>query len=271
MTSTEIFEKINPLITIIGFVLGIFGVLFSIWSYRKSRTKKVLEILNYETLTLFEQIKDFKEIKIDYLNRPVENLYIFEIHIQNSGNIALQNDDFLKPFSITIEEQNARLLDYKIYTSNEFNSMVFSHNENSILINFNTFLQKSVNKLMVVYTSSKISIINVEIAILNGAIKKETIKPYNQYYFTKDRDIEFGQKGVYYFMIILHVLVVALFVFVYEKLVNYYSLPDYFSYLNELNKGILFLLITAIIMFNVFRLHISMYKHMTIKSWIKLR
>lgn len=269
MIDLDIYNKLNPWITIIGFLFGTLGLGLTIWSIFFNKLRKQLTIQNYQTYTLFDKIDILEDFKLLFKNDIVNKLNIAEIHIINDSDVTLDENDFIKHFSINLPKE-IKIYKSNLYSSSEYNSFTLEQNKNDFTIKIQTFLNKEIIKIEILYDYLEKVIINTEVAIKNGKISKEIIKSDNKYFFNKEKDEKTLRLITYYQLFFIHMLPLIVFSSIIKFILNKYNYSYLLEYINDFNKT-LFIIVYFIFMFyNVFRIYSRSFYHHKKINWIKI-
>lgn len=270
MIDLEIYNKLNPWITIIGFLFGAIGLGLTIWSIFFNKLKKQLKIQNYQTYTLFEKIDILEDFKILYKDDIVNKLNIAEIHIINDGDLTLDENDFLKHVSINLPDE-IKVYKSNIYSSSEYNSLSINQDRNNFTIKISTFLKKEIIKFEIFYDYSQKVNINTEVAIKDGKISKDIIKSDNKYFFNKEKDEKTLRLITYYGLFFFHILPLIVLSSIIKFVLNKYNYSYILEYINEFNKTLFIIVYFIFVFYNVFRLYSKAFYHHKKINWIKIK
>jgi len=101
-----------PLLSaIIGGTIGIIGTILAVYLVKK-RKRVAYEVASVSLMDVSDAIRD--KIKIEYENKPVKNLYAFQVQIKNTGNAVVEKLPILFEF-----DPNTKILDVGIETTPE--------------------------------------------------------------------------------------------------------------------------------------------------------
>lgn len=87
------------IIRIISIAIGIIGLLAGYYYYRKSKILKTLEVIPITNTSVIEVKESVPELKIFYKNDEIDQLYVHEFKIRNSGPRDIRGDDFIPTFN----------------------------------------------------------------------------------------------------------------------------------------------------------------------------
>lgn len=270
MGNNYIFTDLNFIVSMVSLLIGVFGVILSIRSIKRQQNLKEISLLSHKTYTVFEDFKEIDGIEIHYLGKQVDNVYQLKIFIQNSGSKTLLENDFLKPFILTLGDET-EILNYSIFTSSELNQISFHNSDKSVTIDFQVFLNKSQVMLILYYTAKNTSLLNFEVAILDGSIINENIEHDKQFYHTKEKEEKYENDLALFACLFIHFLPLVLILLFLKVLAHFSILQDYLNAVSDFNKTLFFIVYLILSLVNTFRLLMSETKHYRVKNWIKVK
>lgn len=168
-------EKINqnPIWVFVLAVLGIIGFIFGIWSHIRSKSRKQL-VWNIRYNTLVDNSKSkFPEMQVLFSGQPISSLTSTYIMIQNNGNVAVRDTDFvdqiqllIKPKNDDVKILNAQLVDL----SEEQKKSIFDPEviEKNINVRFSHIKKKDSFVVQVLHTKGTLE---VKCDIIDGSFK----------------------------------------------------------------------------------------------------
>ncbi len=95
----------------ISWGIAIIGIILAVYFYRRSRRFKSIEIKPITETSVIKVSEQISDLKILHKNREIEQLYISEFQVRNSGRIDLTERDFIEPFHCSV---GAEIVDSKI-------------------------------------------------------------------------------------------------------------------------------------------------------------
>lgn len=172
----------NPYFGLIGFLVGLAGLLFSFYIAKRDRRIKELKCGLVSTNIISKSETLFPKLLIKYDNQELENLTITKISIKNTGTDVLKLDDVAEADPITFSTELAkgvRLLDFGItYVDDELNKFkVERTGENTIRVGFDYIEPKDFVIIQVLHTgkdSNDIKVTGTVIGAKKPFIPNET-------------------------------------------------------------------------------------------------
>lgn len=119
------FNDLNPVISIVGFVLGIISFVLSIIFYYKSKKQKKLSYAMSGFSLLTGQAKKYEKLSFLYNDIPIKNLTAVKLVLWNSGNETIDKNDvvYKDPFIITAKEGES-IYDIEVITASNTSNNV---------------------------------------------------------------------------------------------------------------------------------------------------
>ena len=161
-------------IGIAGTVFGLFGIIISIYFYKKQKKVKRLSVKSESTILISETLNKYKNLKISYNNQNITSLTSTIIKITNIGTDIVEPTDLAPSSPLIIKTTDKFLLDditqYKITTSNSKNLASLSKiSDTSLQISFD-FLNPKEYIIITLLHTGDISV--------DGDLKTNSIKNY---------------------------------------------------------------------------------------------
>ena len=101
---------INVILTAIAVIAAIISVVLFV----RTQRKKQLQCIKYNPIPLFKVKETVKEkIKIFYGDKIVENLFLMEMKISNSGNVPIRKDDIVSPIQFQFDDKT-NVIDWSV-------------------------------------------------------------------------------------------------------------------------------------------------------------
>lgn len=101
----------DPAWTALATLLAAVSIGVPIWLYRRSRSRKALSFGRKVTQLVDIHDEARGKISIRYEDRPVEQVYLVEIHLKNSGNVPILQTDFDQPLTLDLGEATPMTVD----------------------------------------------------------------------------------------------------------------------------------------------------------------
>ena len=121
---------INVILTAIAVIAAIISVVLFVRTQRKKR----LQCIKYNPIPLFKVKETVKEkIKIFYGDKIVENLFLMEMKIINSGNVSIRKDDIVSPIQFQFDDKT-NVIDWSVINTKPKDipaNLVLLQNENN--------------------------------------------------------------------------------------------------------------------------------------------
>lgn len=134
----EFVKNNSEYLTIIGLILGIFGVVLAFIFYFKSKSKKKL-IYHIRSFNLInEEISELNELEVIYKEKKIKNLTISKVALWNSGNITIDKTDIvsLDKLKITTADEVEVFEAEVISQVDPTNNFTLNKGDNEIELNF---------------------------------------------------------------------------------------------------------------------------------------
>lgn len=159
----------SKIITLIGVLIGLIGLIYAYYQNRKNKVERQIKLNRGKTYSFFEKNPSLKtdELSILWNEKQIDNIFLLDIFLKNSGTISLKKEDFLKPISISFNE-NIEILKAKLYSSSAYSKLYWSYEKDKIHIWVDLIESKKILKIEIIYANEKVSPVDVEVAILDG-------------------------------------------------------------------------------------------------------
>ena len=106
---------IDFIINNLGYLIGLFGVLLTIYSIKKMRKVKQLSYQTKSFKLIDNDISSIDGFEVSYNNGRINNLTVSKVYIWNSGNTIINQNDIASSNKLHIEyPENTSILNYKI-------------------------------------------------------------------------------------------------------------------------------------------------------------
>lgn len=165
-----------------GFVIGVFGIVLSIYLYRKSIEAKDPRCyyLTYQDIVKLDGQGETK-IKLLYGNEEVERVFTTYIWLWNAGKKTIQRGDIPTKAPLVIklidEKQALKILDYKVIkvSRNAIEFSITKQSEKTLDIQFDFLDRKDGVVIEIQHSGSFMTTISIE-GIIQGAQEGFKIK-----------------------------------------------------------------------------------------------
>jgi hypothetical protein len=164
-------ELVNhPLFQISSYIIGILGVLLSVYFYRKGKSQKVLSHFMNNFVVIGGQVNEFNKLSVFYDKVPVSNLTITEFYLWNSGNTIINGSDIAAMSNISIKcEGEGQVLEQEILIcSDHSNNCKSKLSDNTIHLSFDYLRPNEGCKIKVTHTADNLR--------LEGKLKESEIR-----------------------------------------------------------------------------------------------
>jgi hypothetical protein len=137
----------------VGVILALIAILISLYlNVRNSKRKRLS--YKFDSYIIFELDENLhNDVKILFKEKPVSNIKVFLFELKNTGKIAIQEDDFVAPITLTFNEKAEILNIEKEFHPPNISSTI-SNNQNEILINRTLLNKNDVIKLKILLSNS---------------------------------------------------------------------------------------------------------------------
>lgn len=110
----DLYNQLNPYMSVIGFVVTILSIPLAIYLFQKSKSKKEIGIYKRSFRLLHENIKNVSKLSIIYDTKTINNLTVSEVYFWNNGKQTIQGNEIVKLASLQIYSSNGKILDIAI-------------------------------------------------------------------------------------------------------------------------------------------------------------
>lgn len=167
------FNDFDTMIGIIGAIVGLFGIVLSIYFYFKSKKTKKLIINSESTVLISENLSKYENLKISYNDENINSLTSTVIKIKNIGTDYIVPEDLAPSSPITIITTKKFLLNdvsqYDISKSNPKSIIGLSKiDDSTIKVVFDFLSSKDYIIIKLLHTGE----ISVDWALKNNPNKK---------------------------------------------------------------------------------------------------
>jgi len=150
----------NPYFGLIGFIIGLAGLIFSYYLAKRDRRSKGLNHTSVSTNIISKNEALFPKLSIKYDNQDLESLTVTKISIKNTGTEVIKIDDIAQADPITLGTQvdsNVRLLDYGVsYVSDKLNNFELQKIDDSkVLMKFDYIEPKDFIIVQILHTGKE--------------------------------------------------------------------------------------------------------------------
>lgn len=169
----------NTIIGISGTILGLFGIIISIYSYRKSKKTKRLAVNSESNILISETLSQYESLKVSYNDENIKSLTSTIVRIKNIGSDIIEPSDIVPSSPIIIKTTQKFLFNdisqYKIVSSNSKNIIkLIKINDSSLQVSFDFLNPKNEIYITILHTGD----ISVDGDLKTGSIKNYTAKKY---------------------------------------------------------------------------------------------
>lgn len=163
-------------IGLLSLIITIFSIIYAYRQNKKNKVDKRIKLNYGSTFSIFKENSSLEtdELKLLWNDKQVGNIFLIEIYLQNYGNTSLVKKDFLKPISVSFNE-NTELLKTRIFSTSEFTKLNWKSNLNEVEIEVELLEKNSMIKTEIIYTNEQASPANIDIAILDGTKEVEKV------------------------------------------------------------------------------------------------
>lgn len=142
---------------VIFLLIAILSIIISIYLYLKAKRRKKPIFCKRSVNVVSDSIQSLGDIKVTYLNKPIENLTITKVAIWNSGNETLNCTDQAPSDKLRIEaEEGIKIFNAEIiYESNPTNNFNVHLNSNVIDFFFDFFDQNQGCIVKIIHSGKK--------------------------------------------------------------------------------------------------------------------
>lgn len=155
----------NNLWNIIFLLIGIAGLLFGYFSYRKSKKIKRVSYFQKSINLIKDNISDLKGLNITYKGTSIENLTLTNFALWNEGTETINKEDIaLKNVLKIVAKGEIKILEYISYEKNKSNNFTFELNkeQNILFIDFDYFDKDEGIVLRIYHTGKSDNDLNIE-------------------------------------------------------------------------------------------------------------
>lgn len=196
----------NTIIGTTGTILGLFGIIISIYSYIKSRKTKKLAVNQESTILISETLSKYENLKISYNNDDINSLTSTIVKIKNIGTDIVEPSDLIPSSPIKIHTTDKFLFNdttqYEIVTSNSKNNVSLQKLSNSTLqLTFEFLNPKDEIFISLLHTGE----ITVSGDLKTNAIKNYSKKKYDHsdtsHYNNYEEEISYNANSLFKLML----------------------------------------------------------------------
>ena len=212
----------NTAIAILGTVFGLFGIIISIYAYRKSKKTKKLTVNSESTILISEKLSQYENLKISYNSEDISSLTSTIVKIKNIGTDIVEPSDLIPSSPIIVNTTQKFLLNdssqYEIYTSNNKNKVsLVKINESSLQLMFEFLNPKDEITISLLHTGS----ITVSGDLKTNPIKNYTSKKYenNGIKYNNDDDSYIPSSNIL-FRLLTSIITLAMMILVYYYILS---------------------------------------------------
>ena len=91
---------------IFGIVVAITAIIAAYNIYNLQKPRKELQVIIDPAISLVDVKQEVvQDIQINYKGEPVNNVFLVQVHIKNTGNQAISETDFVRPLSFTFSQE----------------------------------------------------------------------------------------------------------------------------------------------------------------------
>ncbi len=160
------------LITWLGLILGVVGIILAVIFYYRSKARKELKFYTYGFNLVNESLSEVPNLQVKFADKEIKNLTVTSLVIWNSGNMTIDKNDHvtLEPIRIVAEEE---IVIYSLELENcvePSNNIQITEHDKSYHFTFD-YLDKNQGCSIKIFHSGK----NSDPILLIGKIKGGTI------------------------------------------------------------------------------------------------
>lgn len=144
----------SDLLGITGLVVGLIGIILSVFFYFCSKNKKILEYQVTSTKLITKDVADIPDLRIIVGNEPATSLTSTTVRFINNGNQTITSSDFasLSPLQITVSEHIFNIYKSCIKTTNKaLNPSIDVNGKDTIIIRFEYLKPKQEFEITVLH------------------------------------------------------------------------------------------------------------------------
>lgn len=214
-----------------GTLIGIPSFIFTIYTWIKSKRKKVVSVEKASYSIVNKSNKPMEKLKVLFNGEEINNISVTQFAIWNSGNEEIRREDLASEGKLCIKSRGkAKILDAIITVESEHTNKfcIKSINDNCIELDFEYVDKKEGIILQIVHTGSFLDLL-ADVKIKGGQItqKKEIRKMYR---LLNRLNIFIPPKVLFIiYSVLLPITVLALLIY---ELANYNQLIEYETYLH---------------------------------------
>lgn len=235
---------LNNFVTIISLTLGLISIVYTWHIRKKDKTKKRISLDDGKSYSVFEYVPtlDTGELELRWNGEAIGNLFVTDMFIKNSGNIALTKKDFMKDLEFSFEKK-VEILRVKLFSSSNFTELKWQSKKKSIKLDINRLEKDTYIFVEAIYTAEKTSSLEVDVKIQDGT--KDTFKRnfYTSRENKKDNSYSYYSDGPLFFMY-LSMLCAILYIIFENKFPEIYNkLPGWIYFVVILSIHLLALVL----------------------------
>lgn len=113
------FNKIKKIFSIIIRIIEIMGIIytfFSIFFLKPYYPNKEISLYEYKVISLFNKQLDMDNLKVSYNDIDIENLYLNQFTIKNTGNVEIIPEDYIE--KIKLDGDWGKIIDIDVVECN---------------------------------------------------------------------------------------------------------------------------------------------------------
>ena len=179
----------SSLLAIGGFILGVFSLLFALYSYNNRHPSKKRLCYSIRSHTIIKKFPNVDKLSLKYNEKTIDAVTITFLAIWNNGKSTIYPSDFLKgaPLSVYAVDKSEILKMEIVYYSNKLSEFkINSTGNNRFKMTFN-YLEKNEGVILkIVHTGSSSKSITVNCHIKGD--KKPSQINFTDYYTVLSRD-----------------------------------------------------------------------------------
>lgn len=162
----------NPYITVIGFVVGVAGLLYAIYIARRDRKTKILRYSLVNSILIEDGQTLYPKLEVTYDGEKLDNFVMTKVGIYNQGTDVIRMNDIAPndPIQISVSE-DFRLLEFAlIKSSNPLNDFhVLKSSDHVIHIEFDYIEPYDSAIIQLLHTSKDSSSISISGTIIGAS------------------------------------------------------------------------------------------------------
>lgn len=172
----------NPYFGLIGFIIGLAGLIFSYYVAKRDRRSKELHCALVSTNIVSKSETLFPKLSITYDDKNLESLTVTKIRIKNTGSEVVKINDIAQADPITFsarKNSDVLLLDFGIsYVSDKLNNFELnkSDDNNKVSVKFDYIEPKDFIIVQILHTGKQnndIEVTGTVIGAKNPLLRKE--------------------------------------------------------------------------------------------------